>query len=160
MTVRHATLVQVSVHPLRPSSRRLSFPTTSGRARRPTLSRLLPVYPSGMDGELAAALASELRRGALAEYSAALAAVFVAGAERRRRQRDAIARALEESMQRLALFARGAEAFAEDEATAAVLQRHVVRGAGAEALDLVLRYQVQKRQASLCGARRDGHCCH
>lgn len=41
---------------------------------------------------------------------------------------------------RLQLFGHGSELFAKDEATLAVLQRHLLRSAGAECVDALLRY--------------------
>lgn len=41
---------------------------------------------------------------------------------------------------RLQLYSHGAELFADDEAAAAVLQRHLLRGVGAECVDALLRY--------------------
>lgn len=57
---------------------------------------------AGADGELAADLAAELRPAVVAEYERALHAIFTAGAERRRRAREAAGAALDEAHQRWA----------------------------------------------------------
>ncbi len=56
--------------------------------------------PAGAEGELAADLAAELRPAVVAEYERALHAIFTAGAERRRRAREAAGAALDEAHQR------------------------------------------------------------
>jgi hypothetical protein len=62
-------------------------------------------------------------------------------AKARRRRRDAAAVALESAYQRLQLYARGAELLASDAAALAAVERHLVRGLGADAVDLLLRHQ-------------------
>lgn len=59
-------------------------------------------------------------------------AAFTAGAEERRRAKEALSRSLEEAYGRLLLYGAGAEGFAaEDEATHATLMRHALRTTGA-----------------------------
>ena len=55
---------------------------------------------AGADGELASDLAAELRPAVVAEYERALHAIFTAGAEKRRRLREAAGAALDEAHQR------------------------------------------------------------
>lgn len=100
------------------------------------LSNLLPLLPLWTVPPLLA----ELRPAVVAEYERALHAIFTAGAEKRRRLRDAAAAALDAAHERLQLHSHGAELFAGDEATLAVLQRHLLRGVGAECADALLRY--------------------
>lgn len=78
--------------------------------------------PSGnmLSGKLARELAERLRPAAVAEYDAAVSAVFAAGAEARRRAREAAGVALRDAFTRLQLLAHGAEV------TAALLL--VIRG--------------------------------
>lgn len=64
-----------------------------------------------------------------------LQAAFTAGAEERRRAKDVLSRAFEESYTRLLLYGQGAEAFADDEATYTTLVRHVLRTAGETGVD-------------------------
>ncbi|KAL0031439.1 hypothetical protein WJX77_000485 [Trebouxia sp. C0004] len=96
---------------------------------------------AGSHGKLAHALASYLRPAALAEFDKAMAAVFVASAESRRRRRDAIAHAAGDSWQHFQLYLHGCQVFAEDETTSTALQRHLVRTTGASLMDWLLRYQ-------------------
>ncbi|KAG2435773.1 hypothetical protein HXX76_006969 [Chlamydomonas incerta] len=90
----------------------------------------------------AAAVAALLLGGAVVAYEEALQAAFTAGAEERRRAKDALARSLEEAYGRLLLYGGGAEGFtaAGDEATATTLQRHALRTTGAECADLLHRW--------------------
>ncbi len=60
----------------------------------------------------------------------------------RRRRRDAIAHAAEDSWQHFQLYLHGCQVFAEDEATSTALQRHLVRTTAASLMDWLLRYQV------------------
>ncbi|KAK9817206.1 hypothetical protein WJX72_011062 [[Myrmecia] bisecta] len=107
--------------------------------------QILEWYPdmeeAGHRGRLAQAIASQLRPAAVAEYEKALAAVFVAGAEARRRQREALSRSLDDAYQRWQLYGHGAELLGQDEATSATLARHLIRSVGQEAVDCLLRYQ-------------------
>ncbi|KAL4425678.1 hypothetical protein ABPG75_009694 [Micractinium tetrahymenae] len=106
--------------------------------------RVIELHPdtegAGADGDLPSAIASELRPPVVAEYERALHAIFTAGAEKRRRLREAAAAALDAAYERLQLYAHGAELFASDEAASATLQRHLLRGAAAECADALLRY--------------------
>ncbi len=70
----------------------------------------------------------------------------------RRRRKEALAKALQATFERLQLYAHGARFGAWDEATQQALQRHLVRGLGAEAVDQLLLYQ-QVRHAMLCYTR-------
>lgn len=58
----------------------------------------------------------------------------------RRRKQESILKLLEESSQRLQLYAHGAEMMKEDEAAHTALQRHLLRGVGLQVLDLILRH--------------------
>ena len=69
----------------------------------------------------------------------------------RRRRKEALAKALQATFERLQLYAHGARYGAWDEATQQALQRHLVRGLGAEAVDQLLRYQ-QVRGRICCAA--------
>ena len=60
----------------------------------------------------------------------------------RRRRRDAIAHAAEDSWQHFQLYLHGCQVFAEDEATSTALQRHLVRTTAASLMDWLLHYQV------------------
>ena len=55
------------------------------------------------------ALAARLRPAALAAYEKSLTAVFAAGSDRRRRRREAVAKALDDAWQRLQLHSHGAQ---------------------------------------------------
>ena len=68
----------------------------------------------------------------------------------RRRRKEALARALQATYERLQLYAHGARSGAWDEPTQQALQRHLVRGLGAEAVDQLLLYQ-QVRHATCSG---------
>ncbi|KXZ55512.1 hypothetical protein GPECTOR_2g1061 [Gonium pectorale] len=94
----------------------------------------------GGEEDKAAAVAELLLGGAVAAYEQALQAAFTAGAEERRRARDALARQFEEAFSRLQLYGTGAEGFAADEATYTTLQRHALRTTGAECVDLLHRW--------------------
>ena len=95
---------------------------------------------AGADGGLAAALASVIRPAAVAEYDRVIAAAASAGSDARRRARKALLAVLCAAAERLALYARGADAVAGDDAdAAAAIGRHLVRGPGAEAGDALLR---------------------
>jgi hypothetical protein len=54
-------------------------------------------------------LAARIRPAALAAYEEALTAVFAAGSDRRRRRREAVARALDDAWQRLQLHSHGTQ---------------------------------------------------
>lgn len=59
-------------------------------------------------------------------------------------------------MCRLQLFGHGTELFAKDEATLAVLQRHLLRSAGAECVDALLRYLAADSVAAEAGQEGEG----
>ncbi|KAI8468856.1 MAG: hypothetical protein J3K34DRAFT_294179 [Monoraphidium minutum] len=90
--------------------------------------------------DLPAAIAALLRPAAVAAYQSALAAAFTAGAEARRRGRDAAGRALEEAFARLQLYSHGCDALQDDEALQTLLSRHAARTTGAEGADALLRW--------------------
>ena len=48
---------------------------------------------------------------------------------------------LQETFERLQLYTDGIKSFAEDEATAQILHKHLLRGLGAETVDFLLLYQ-------------------
>lgn len=105
-------------------------------------AKILEWQPAMEDsGKLARELAEQLRPTAIAEFEAAVSAVFAAGAEARRRAREAAGVALRDAFTRLQLLAHGAEAVAGDDTDlAGILQKHLLRGAGAEAVDALLRF--------------------
>ncbi len=68
----------------------------------------------------------------LAEYEGALQLAFTAGADARRRAKEAAGRAAQDALALMQAYAHGAEMFASGDADAALaLQRHVLRTAGA-----------------------------
>ena len=73
----------------------------------------------------------------------------------RRRRREASSKALQATFDRIQLYAHGARLSAWDEATRQALQRHLVRGLGAEAVDQLLLYQ----QVNLQGCPPALRCC-
>uniref|UniRef100_A0A383VL45 E3 UFM1-protein ligase 1 homolog n=1 Tax=Tetradesmus obliquus TaxID=3088 RepID=A0A383VL45_TETOB len=115
---------------------------------------------AGPNGGLAKAIAETIRPAALAAYQEALASVFTSGAEARRKAKDGALRALEEAFALLQLYERGCEllqaleeAFAllqlyergcellqADEAVQTVMQRHLLRSTGTDALDCLLSW--------------------
>ncbi|KAL3152351.1 hypothetical protein ABBQ32_001414 [Trebouxia sp. C0010 RCD-2024] len=107
--------------------------------------QILELYPdmegAGTHGKLAQALATCLRPAVLAEFDKAMAAVFVAGAESRRRRRDLIAHEAQDSWQHLQLYLQGCQLFADEEGTSTALQRHLVRTTATSLLDWLLHYQ-------------------
>lgn len=50
-------------------------------------------------------------------------------------------KSLQETFEQLQLFANGIKPFAEDEVTAQILSRHLLKGLGTEAVDFLLLYQ-------------------
>jgi hypothetical protein len=127
-----------------PSGAASAAAAAAGLSLSALTDRVLQLHPdlegAGAEGELAAALAGELRPAAVAEYERALRDIFTAGADRRRRLRDAAGARLDECALRLQLHAKGAELFAGDEATGAVLRRHLVRAGGADCVDALLHF--------------------
>ncbi|WIA28133.1 hypothetical protein OEZ86_010705 [Tetradesmus obliquus] len=122
---------------------------------------------AGPNGGVAKAIAETIRPAALAAYQGALASVFTSGAEARRKAKDGALRALEEAFALLQLYERGCEllqyarfysqaleeAFAllqlyergcellqADEAVQTVMQRHLLRSTGTDALDCLLSW--------------------
>lgn len=59
-------------------------------------------------------------------------------------------------MCRLQLYGHGTELFTKDEASLAVLQRHLLRGAGAECVDALLRYLAADSVAAEAGQEGEG----
>ena len=57
---------------------------------------------------------------------------------------------------RLQLYGHGTELFSKDEATLAVLQRHLLRSAGAECVDALLRYLAADSAAVEAGQEGEG----
>ncbi|KAI3438673.1 hypothetical protein D9Q98_001094 [Chlorella vulgaris] len=105
--------------------------------------RVVQLHPdtdgAGTEGGLPVAIARELRPALVAEYERVLHAIFTAGAERRRRLRDAASSALDSAYERLLLYSHGAELFADDEAALPMLHRHLLRSVAAECVDALLR---------------------
>ncbi len=62
-------------------------------------------------------------------------------AQARRRRREALAKALQATFERLQLYAHGTRCGAWDKATQQALQRHLVRNLGADAVDQLLLHQ-------------------
>ncbi|GBF94592.1 hypothetical protein Rsub_06707 [Raphidocelis subcapitata] len=94
----------------------------------------------GGDPDLPEAVAQLLKPAVDAAFSSTLSAAFNAGAEARRKSKDAAARALEEAFVRLQLYAHGCEGAADDEALQQALARHAARTTGAECVDALLRW--------------------
>ena len=68
----------------------------------------------------------------------------------RRRRKEALAKALQATLERLQLYAHGARFGAWDEPTQQALQRHLMRGLGADAVDQLLLYQQAGRTLLCC----------
>jgi hypothetical protein len=104
--------------------------------------RIIKLHPdtegAGAESDLPAALAAEIRPSVVAEYERALSDIFTAGAERRRRVREAASSLLDSSYQSFQLYTHGAELFSEDEATSVILQRHLVHTAAPACVDALL----------------------
>lgn len=66
----------------------------------------------------------------------------------RRRRREAMVKGLQETFERLQLYTDGIKPFAEDEATAQILHKHLLKGVGAESVDFLLLYQEVRCDAS------------
>ncbi|BDA42327.1 E3 UFM1-protein ligase 1 homolog [Coccomyxa sp. Obi] len=115
------------------------------------------VEGAGVDEGLPEALAAIVRPAALVEYEKTLTAVFNAGAEARRRRREAMVKGLQESFERLQLYTDGIKAFDEDEATAQILHKHLLKGLGAESVDFLLLYQEAEQEDAL---ERSGEAPH
>ncbi|WIA28131.1 hypothetical protein OEZ86_010705 [Tetradesmus obliquus] len=95
---------------------------------------------AGPNGGVAKAIAETIRPAALAAYQGALASVFTSGAEARRKAKDGALRALEEAFALLQLYERGCELLQADEAVQTVMQRHLLRSTGTDALDCLLSW--------------------
>ncbi|WIA08065.1 hypothetical protein OEZ85_007531 [Tetradesmus obliquus] len=95
---------------------------------------------AGPNGGVAKAIAETIRPAALAAYQEALASVFTSGAEVRRKAKDGALRALEEAFALLQLYERGCELLQADEAVQTVMQRHLLRSTGTDALDCLLSW--------------------
>jgi len=104
---------------------------------------IIQKYPAfegaGADGELPTALAIQIRPAAAAEYERASKAIFTAGADNRKKLRDAASKELQESHKKLQIYAHGVELFSDDEGTVVVLSRHLLRTVGSDCCDAVLR---------------------
>jgi hypothetical protein len=59
----------------------------------------------------------------------------------RRRRKEALLKGLQEAYERLQLYAHGISALCLSEATAQILHRHLLRGPGTQAVDILLLYQ-------------------
>lgn len=104
--------------------------------------RVIELHPdlegAGADGDLPAAIVGEVRPAVVAEYERALSDIFTAGADRRKRLREAASSRLETCFQSLQLYTHGAELFVNDEATSIVLQRHIVHTAAPLCVDALV----------------------
>lgn len=112
-----------------------------------------PLFVPGTSGDsnpLAHALVQRLRPATLAAFAAAKKAAFTAGAEERRKRRDAALQKLDETSLRLQLFARALELFDGDASTGPVLHRHLLRTTATEAADALLMSEAE------AGADEDG----
>lgn len=105
-------------------------------------ARILEWYPDLADAEgLAVHLAEKLRGSAVTEYQTAQQSHFVARSGARRQACHAAAVAMQSTATRLRLLCGGIPVVAdEDDDLAAVLHRHLLRTAGAEAVDAMLRF--------------------
>jgi hypothetical protein len=90
------------------------------------------------DGCLGSALAEHVRAAAAAAFVEAMQAVLAEGSDERRRRLDTLTRRADEAFMQLQLLAKGAELFAGDDATAALLSKHLLRSPGADAADALL----------------------
>jgi hypothetical protein len=75
----------------------------------------------------------------VATFVAAKRAAFTAGAEERRKRRDALLQKLEDVNLKLQLFSKALELFDADTTTGPVLHRHLLRTTATEAADVLLR---------------------
>ena len=103
---------------------------------------LLKAYPQleeGAEGGLATQLAASLESTAAEAFEAARHAAFAEGADERKRQRDALVKQLESAWAQKRLLEVGAQQlFASDEGSLLLLEKHVLRTAGAETVDAAL----------------------
>jgi hypothetical protein len=90
------------------------------------------------DGSLSSALAEHLHGAAAAAFAAAEKAALSEGADDRRRAVEALAQRADASFAQLQLLARGAELFADDEATAPLLAKQLLKTVGADVADALL----------------------
>eukprot|EP00898_Chlorokybus_atmophyticus_P006603 jgi/Chlat1/6944/Chrsp52S09108 len=91
--------------------------------------------------ELATEVVSHLQPAMASVWEGQMKAVLSTGDEARRKQQEALLRRLDEVYTELQLGAHGADVFEDDEATSAVIQRHLLRTLATEATDLLLRSQ-------------------
>ena len=91
------------------------------------------------EGALSSALAEHLHGAAAAAFAAAEKEALSEGADERRRALEVLTQRADASFAQLQLLARGAELFASDEATALLLAKHVLKSAGADVADALLR---------------------
>ena len=135
------------------SSNSTKASSTSGSAATASIlslysieKRIVELHPdtegAGAEADLPTTLAEALRPAVVAEYERALSDIFTAGAERRRRLREASSSRLTTSYQNFQLFAHGADLFAqgeEEEATTHVtLQRYLMQSAAPACVDSLL----------------------
>lgn len=127
--------------------------------------RVISLHPdveyAGIDEELPDALVSHARPDIVAEYERVLSDIFTAGAEKRRRLREAAMSRLESAYQTLQLHVHGAELFKKgeseddgsgDDTTSEVLLRHVMRIDGPACVDALLHVlQADVAEEDGCG---------
>ncbi|KAG1654825.1 hypothetical protein FOA52_009106 [Chlamydomonas sp. UWO 241] len=91
---------------------------------------------------LPVAVATLLHPAAVMAYEEGLKAALNAGADARRRSKEAKEKAFEDALSRLALYCRGAEALeaGSDASTATAVLRHVTKTTGGECMDLIYRW--------------------
>jgi hypothetical protein len=90
------------------------------------------------DGCLSSALAEHVRAAACAAFVEAEQAVLAEGSDERRRRLDSLTRRADEAFLQLQLLATGADLFADDDVSAALLAKHLLRSPGADAADALL----------------------
>lgn len=90
----------------------------------------------------------------------------------RRRRRETLLKSLQETFERLQLYTNGIKPFANNEAAAQILNKHLLKGVGIEVVDFLLLYQevsrvgrlvnqqtTAKKTVSMDG-RRENACMH
>lgn len=116
--------------------------TASLLASASLADHILGWYPDMADAEgLAETLAERLRGSVIAEYEAARRSHFVARSADRRKACETAAAAMQSSASRLWLLCGGIPVVADnDDDLEAVLRRHLLRTAGCESVDAMLRF--------------------
>lgn len=104
--------------------------------------KIIELHPelegAGTDGGLPQAIVSCIKPDIVAEYEKALNDIFTAGANKRKIIRECATKRLETQYKEFQLYKDGIEIFKEDESTSEILQKHLVRTAGARCVDSLL----------------------